>query len=213
MESGLALEGAENAMGSRANGKTPVLRRALSSGGSRAANAYDAPRKHGLSIAGEGEIAKPRYSLSDGCCGFQKNTNLLINGENFMGAKPLAEAYERLKELRRQGDMRGESESRIGHQLRAMYDDVVRQGVPDRYAELIRKLDAPSKASGGEDYRVLEIKTLADRVFGDEEKADAWLRRPNHLLAGQRPADLLKDELGAAVAREMLEQIDHGIFA
>ena len=33
---------------------------------------------------------------------------------------------------------------RIGHQLRAMYDDVVRQGVPDRFSELIRKLDAPS---------------------------------------------------------------------
>ena len=26
---------------------------------------------------------------------------------------------------------------------RAMYDDVVRQGVPDRFAELIRKLDVP----------------------------------------------------------------------
>jgi hypothetical protein len=25
-----------------------------------------------------------------------------------------------------------------------MYDDVVRQGVPDRFAELIRKLDAPN---------------------------------------------------------------------
>jgi hypothetical protein len=24
-----------------------------------------------------------------------------------------------------------------------MYDDVVRQGVPDRFADLIRKLDAP----------------------------------------------------------------------
>jgi hypothetical protein len=24
-----------------------------------------------------------------------------------------------------------------------MYDDVVRQGVPDRFAELIKKLDAP----------------------------------------------------------------------
>jgi hypothetical protein len=26
-----------------------------------------------------------------------------------------------------------------------MYDDVVRQGVPDRFAELIRKLDASSE--------------------------------------------------------------------
>jgi hypothetical protein len=36
-----------------------------------------------------------------------------------------------------------EIQARIGHQLRAIYDDVVRQGVPDRFAELIRKLDEP----------------------------------------------------------------------
>ncbi len=34
-----------------------------------------------------------------------------------------------------------EIQSRIGHQLRAMYDDVVSQGVPDRFVELLRKLD------------------------------------------------------------------------
>ena len=43
-----------------------------------------------------------------------------------------------------QGGLNAEIQSRIGHQLRAMYDDVVRQGVPDRFAELIRKLDGPS---------------------------------------------------------------------
>jgi hypothetical protein len=41
------------------------------------------------------------------------------------------------------GGLNPEIQSRIGHQLRAMYDDVVRQGVPDRFAELIRKLDVP----------------------------------------------------------------------
>jgi hypothetical protein len=43
------------------------------------------------------------------------------------------------------GGLNAEIQSRIGHQLRAMYDDVVRQGVPDRFAELIRKLDAPDE--------------------------------------------------------------------
>jgi hypothetical protein len=43
----------------------------------------------------------------------------------------------------KQGGLNAEIQSRIGHQLRAMYDDVVRQGVPDRFAELIKKLDAP----------------------------------------------------------------------
>jgi hypothetical protein len=28
-----------------------------------------------------------------------------------------------------------------------MYDDVVRQGVPDRFAELIKKLDDPQQAA------------------------------------------------------------------
>ena len=46
----------------------------------------------------------------------------------------------------KQGGLNAEIQSRIGHQLRAMYDDVVRQGVPDRFAELIRKLDVPQAA-------------------------------------------------------------------
>ena len=48
----------------------------------------------------------------------------------------------------KQGGLNAEIQSRIGHQLRAMYDDVVRQGVPDRFAELIRKLDASDEATG-----------------------------------------------------------------
>ncbi|MGH6714610.1 MAG: NepR family anti-sigma factor [Bradyrhizobium sp.] len=54
----------------------------------------------------------------------------------------------------KQGGLTAEIQSRIGHQLRAMYDDVVRQGVPERFAELIRKLDTPGAAhqvgEGGE---------------------------------------------------------------
>jgi putative toxin-antitoxin system antitoxin component (TIGR02293 family) len=135
-----------------------------------------------------------------------------------MSAHSLAEVYERLKELRRQGEPNVEAQPRIGQQMRALYDDVVRQGIPDRFAELIRKLDKSDDIAGESNrlatlVRTLEIKTLADRVLGDEETAETWLHRPNAALSGQRPADLLKDELGAAVVREMLERIDHGIFA
>lgn len=45
------------------------------------------------------------------------------------------------------GGLTPEIQARIGHQLRAMYDDVVRQGVPDRFAELIRRLDTPEAAA------------------------------------------------------------------
>jgi len=50
----------------------------------------------------------------------------------------------------KQGGLNAEIQSRIGHQLRAMYDDVVRQGVPDRFADLIRKLDSPEGGTGGD---------------------------------------------------------------
>lgn len=60
------------------------------------------------------------------------------------GAQLLGNVERVMKDVKsKQGGLNAEIQSRIGHQLRAMYDDVVRQGVPDRFAELIRKLDGP----------------------------------------------------------------------
>jgi hypothetical protein len=39
------------------------------------------------------------------------------------------------------GSLDKETQSKIGQQLRAMYDDVVRQGVPDRFSELLKRLE------------------------------------------------------------------------
>jgi Anti-sigma factor NepR len=36
--------------------------------------------------------------------------------------------------------------ARIGQQLRAMYSDVVNQGVPDRFSEILRRLDQADEA-------------------------------------------------------------------
>jgi hypothetical protein len=39
-----------------------------------------------------------------------------------------------------------EIQSKIGQQLRAIYDDVVQEGVPDRFADLLKQLDkAPTE--------------------------------------------------------------------
>jgi uncharacterized protein (DUF2384 family) len=79
--------------------------------------------------------------------------------------------------------------------------------------KVVRQPPARASSQEHELFRRLEILALADRVFGDEKKAMAWLRRPNASMSGQIPLNLMKDELGAAVVREALEQIDHGIFA
>jgi len=38
-----------------------------------------------------------------------------------------------------------EVQARLGQQLRAMYDDVVDQGVPDRFVELLNRLEVSGK--------------------------------------------------------------------
>jgi hypothetical protein len=47
--------------------------------------------------------------------------------------------------LREKGQLSHDIQRRIGLQLRAMYADVVNEGVPDRFAELIRHLDKQDK--------------------------------------------------------------------
>ncbi len=129
-----------------------------------------------------------------------------------MGVRQLAEVYEELKELRRQG---GEPASKVHSIVEALVGSAYRRPecltiVADNLAKRI--LDGEPQFLA-ELIRTLEIKILADRVFSDQEKADAWLCRPNRALSGQKPNELLQDELGTAVVRELLEQIDHGIFA
>ncbi len=36
-------------------------------------------------------------------------------------------------------------QDRIGQQLRAMYNDMVAKGIPDRFTELLKKLDEPTE--------------------------------------------------------------------
>jgi uncharacterized protein (DUF2384 family) len=133
-----------------------------------------------------------------------------------VGNTSLPEIYEELKDKRRQAASVADVATDLaslarGHGLDALahlLDAVVQE------AESAGKIPAGYKQEGLDHLiRQLEIHALADRVFADPEKAKAWLSRPNASLNGQPPSDLLKDELGAAVVRETLEQIDHGIFA
>ena len=45
------------------------------------------------------------------------------------------------KTRRRKGRLSADIQYKLGQQLRAMYTDVVNEGVPDQFAELIQRLD------------------------------------------------------------------------
>ncbi len=41
-----------------------------------------------------------------------------------------------------------EVQARLGQQLRSMYDEVVNQGVPDRFTELLNRIDGNGNKDG-----------------------------------------------------------------
>jgi putative toxin-antitoxin system antitoxin component (TIGR02293 family) len=61
--------------------------------------------------------------------------------------------------------------------------------------------------------RLKRIAILAQRVFGDADKAHRWLRKPKRELKGETPLAFLASETSARVVEEMLHRIEHGIYA
>jgi putative toxin-antitoxin system antitoxin component (TIGR02293 family) len=62
-------------------------------------------------------------------------------------------------------------------------------------------------------FRLKRIATIAERVFGNEDKAHRWLRKAKRHLDGETPIAFLASENGARVVEEMLGRVEHGIFA
>lgn len=61
--------------------------------------------------------------------------------------------------------------------------------------------------------RVARIITYAREVLGDQEKAYAWLRRPNRALENRLPLDLLETEIGARVVETILGRMEQGVYS
>jgi putative toxin-antitoxin system antitoxin component (TIGR02293 family) len=61
--------------------------------------------------------------------------------------------------------------------------------------------------------RLARVTALAEEVFGDDEKAGRWLRKPKRRFDGRTPLQLLATEVGARLVEEALYQIDHGLAA
>jgi putative toxin-antitoxin system antitoxin component (TIGR02293 family) len=102
--------------------------------------------------------------------------------------------------------------------------DLTRRGYSDEeiWALVVPKRTLARRIAGNEPLTVEEtdkalrlgrIAALADRVFGNPEKAHRWMRKPKHLLGGMTPVDFLVTESGARQVEQMLYRIEHGIFA
>ena len=63
--------------------------------------------------------------------------------------------------------------------------------------------------------RALQIGRVYGRavaVFGDEEKAVSWLKRPNRVL-GSSPLDVLVTAFGVERVLQILSRLEHGVYS
>lgn len=60
--------------------------------------------------------------------------------------------------------------------------------------------------------RATLIYAKAHRVFGDQERANEWMKSPHRVLEGKRPIELLDSSVGAALVEEALGRIEHGVY-
>jgi putative toxin-antitoxin system antitoxin component (TIGR02293 family) len=61
--------------------------------------------------------------------------------------------------------------------------------------------------------RIARISSLAEDVFGNDEKAGRWLRKAKTRFDGRSPLEMLRTEAGARLVEEMLLQLDYGFAA
>lgn len=54
------------------------------------------------------------------------------------------------------------------------------------------------------------IQRQADLVFGNKDKADAWLNQPKAAFGGSTPLQAAQSEPGYELAKAELERISHG---
>jgi len=62
-------------------------------------------------------------------------------------------------------------------------------------------------------YRLVRIIKAATDLFGDEQRALAWLRTAVYGLNGKRPIDMLTTTADVEIVQNLIGQIEHGVFA
>jgi putative toxin-antitoxin system antitoxin component (TIGR02293 family) len=81
---------------------------------------------------------------------------------------------------------------------------------------ILRKIANRDRLSGSESDRIARVVYVFEQakdVFEDEADASGWLQRPNALLDGQRPLDVLDTQPGYDRVRDILVRLEQGVGA
>jgi len=79
----------------------------------------------------------------------------------------------------------------------------------------LQRRKAAGRLSPGESDKVMRLSRLlehATKVFGDIEKARAWLKFPQRGLGGAVPLDYAETEVGAREVDDLLGRIEYSVY-
>ena len=80
----------------------------------------------------------------------------------------------------------------------------------------LHRRKAAGRLSPDESDKVMRLSRLVDhaaKVFGDVEKARAWLKFPQVGLGGAVPLDYAQTKVGAREVDDLLGRIDYGVYS
>jgi putative toxin-antitoxin system antitoxin component (TIGR02293 family) len=87
-------------------------------------------------------------------------------------------------------------------------------GISDR--TLSRRIAKGERFSAEESDRVVRLArvvAMATDTLGTSAKASSWLQRPNMVLDGQTPLQLLDTDTGVRSVEEVLNRIEYGLYS
>jgi len=96
----------------------------------------------------------------------------------------------------------------LGDLTEADFDQVI----PRRTLSHARKRGRLSADQSDRIVRAARIYARAHEVFGDREKANRWMRRPNRALEGKAPIELLRTSNGSDLVVAVLDRIAYGVY-
>ena len=85
--------------------------------------------------------------------------------------------------------------------------------IPARTMARRRKTRRLSAAESDRLMRLARVVSRAIEVFGDSDKAAAWLNEPNRLLNNTAPIDVLDTDVGTHSVETILGRIEYGVFS
>jgi putative toxin-antitoxin system antitoxin component (TIGR02293 family) len=80
----------------------------------------------------------------------------------------------------------------------------------------LHRRKANGRLSPAESDKVIRFSRLLEHatdVFGDIDKARAWLKHPQYGLGGAVPLDYAETEIGAREVDNLLGRIDYGVYS